>query len=87
MLLKCTCGANVDFLHCMWNCPIAFWWEVSTSLSTALGLPNILHPKNCLLSIFGDLSLSKYNKQLLHILYLYVKKVVSVLERCPYPVA
>lgn len=48
------CGHTADFLHCFWTCPIVqnYWVNIGAFLSSALGLPNILNPKNCL--FFGD---------------------------------
>lgn len=73
------CGQSADFLHCFWSCPIVqdFWVEMG-SISSAMGLPNILHPKNCLLGIFGDLPISSHAKRLLRILYIYTKKSICL---------
>lgn len=72
------CGHPVDFIHCFWSCPIvsSFLSEVDSFLSTVLGVPNILHPKICLLGIFGELSVSTYIKRLLRIFYFYMKKTI-----------
>ncbi|PIO38014.1 hypothetical protein AB205_0096360, partial [Aquarana catesbeiana] len=67
------CGGEADFMHCFWTCPLVqdFWVEVGSFISSALGLPNIIHPKNGLLGIFGDLQISSQAKRLLRILYFY----------------
>lgn len=72
------CGQTADFLHCFWSCPVVqdFWAEVSSFISSAMGLPNIVHPKNWLLGIFGDLHILSHAKRLLCILYFYVKKSI-----------
>lgn len=70
------CSQAADFLHCFWTCSIVqqFWTEVGTFISSAIGLPNILHPKNCLLGIFGDLHILAHAKRLLRILHFYARK-------------
>lgn len=72
------CGGDADFLHCFWTCPVVqdFWREVGSFISSALGLPNIIHPKNGLLGVFGDLQISSQAKRLLRILYFYVRKAI-----------
>lgn len=72
------CGGSADIMHCFWTCPVVqdFWVEVGSFISSALGLPNIIHPKNGLLGIFGDLQLSSQAKRLLRILYFYVRKAI-----------
>lgn len=67
------CGQLFDFLHCYWSCPVVqgFWAEIGSFIFSALGLPNILYPKNCL-GIFGDVKLNSYAKRL--ILYFYANK-------------
>lgn len=61
------CGQVADFLH---------WVGIGSFISSAVGLPNILHPKNCLLGIFGALHISSHARRLLFILHFYEKKVV-----------
>lgn len=70
------CGQTADFLHSFWTCPLVhdFWVGIGSVKSSALGLPNIVHPKNCLLGIFGDLTVKLWAKRLLCILYFYEKK-------------
>lgn len=72
------CGAEDTFLHCFWSCPFvsSFWSEIGSFFSTVLGVSNILHPKNCLLDVFGVLSVSVYIKRLLRILYFFAKKTI-----------
>lgn len=72
------CGQTTDFLHCFWTCSIVqhFRTEMGTFISSAMGLPNILHPKNCLLGIFSDFHIWTHAKRLLHILHFYVRKTI-----------
>lgn len=56
------CGATAYFLHCFWTCLLVhtFWIEIDTFISSTLGLSKILHPKNCLVGVLGDIFISKY---------------------------
>lgn len=64
-------------LHCFWTCPIVhdFWVNIGSFISSALGLPNIVNPKNCLLGIFGDLTIPSQAKRLLRILVFLCEEV------------
>lgn len=70
------CDQTADFLHCFWTCPViqGFWIDIGSS--SALGLPNFMNPKHCLLGIFCDLPIPSHAKKLLRILYFYVKKSI-----------
>lgn len=70
------CGQTADFIHHFWNCPIVqdFWVNIGSFISSALGPPNTVNPKNCYLGIFGDLTIPSEAKRLLRILYFYARK-------------
>lgn len=56
------CGQQADFLDCFCSCPVVhdFWVDVGSFISSAVGLPNIIHPNNCLLGIFGELPIPSH---------------------------
>lgn len=37
---------------------ILFWSEINFFISSVMVFPNIMYPKNCLLGVFGDISMS-----------------------------